>query len=479
MASEKRRIAIPLADLEDFVQKVMPRERLEASRGATLSETDRKKNDCDNDNMNKDESQEGFRGELEEILERDYVPRRELVDKLADLMSDCRSGQYVGVVPDRFHRVVTRPLVVPLQGPPVLVDGTLVYPGSGFSADRVESQKIHERPDSLLYKQSFAVGACGTWLQFGAQIDGLKLRHANFCRHRLCPLCNWRRGLKVFGNLKSMLDYLSVRDYRYIALTLTVRNVSGEDLTDTVDRMIEGWRCMTHDNIGIVGRSFWRRWRGQGSVVCGCYRSLEVTINERDDTYHPHFHVLLAVDKSYYEGKYLKTADWVRLWRMACGLDYDPVVFVQAVDSGSDSHSVLFDLSKGDMGVSKEKVFYTDVSCAGGPACGSRAGNVPSDAYTSYVSKSGTKYAIEMDFLSRSDDWDLKKRRLYDLFVALYRRRLISFSGCFREAARELRLQDAETGPLVDDGGGEEDDVVSFSAVWSYGVGGYKIRRLS
>lgn len=476
--AEKRRFSIPPADLEDFAQKVMPRKRLEASRGGILPEADRKENEYGwNNTTNEDESQEAVREELEEILDKDYVPRRKLTGKLADLMSDCRPGQYTGSVPSRFVRTFTRPVVVPVQGPPVLEDnGALRFPGSAFSAERVETRKIYENPDSLLCKQSFAVGACGTWLQFGVHVDGLKLRHANFCRHRLCPLCNWRRGLKVFGNLKSMLDYLSDRDYRYIALTLTVRNALGEELTDTIERMISGWRMLTHDDIGVVSRSFWRRWRGEGPVVQGCFRSLEITINEKDDTYHPHFHVLLAVDKSYYQGKYLKTEDWVQLWKNACGLDYEPVVYVQSVDS--DSHSVLYDLSKGDMGVSKEKIYYSDsdISRAGVPACGPRAGNVP-DSYTSYISKSATKYAIELDFLSRSDDWDLKKRRLFDLFVALYRRRLISFSGCFREAARELRLQDAETGPLVDDGV-EDDDIVSFCATWSYGAGGYKIRRL-
>ena len=38
----------------------------------------------------------------------------------------------------------------------------------------------------------------------------------------------------------------------------------------------------------------------------GYIRKLEITYNSKD-TYHPHYHVLICVDKSYFRGKIYKT----------------------------------------------------------------------------------------------------------------------------------------------------------------------------
>lgn len=314
------------------------------------------------------------------------------------------------------------------------------------------------------------MAVCGTWLRFGVSVDGVKLREANFCKHRLCPLCNWRRGLKVYGALKQILVFLAPQGYRYIALTLTVRNCTGGVLAGMIDRMVQGWRDMTHNDY-TLGRNFWREWRGKESVVQGAFRSLEVTINKEDGTYHPHFHVLLAVDPSYYsksKSLYVDHDKWVQVWRNAMALDYNPRVMVQAADKSS---SLLYDLSKGDMG---KLVGNADERDAAAPEARGVEANQPDDALARYISKSGEEYAVKLDFLTDSDDLDVKKRCVLDLFTSLYRRRLVSFSGCFREARKELGLSDPESGPLDD--GPADDDLISFVAAWRY-CGGYQVMR--
>src|SRR5699024_6567311 len=49
----------------------------------------------------------------------------------------------------------------------------------------------------------------------------------------------------------------------------------------------------------------------------GYARKLEITYNEERNDYHPHFHVLIAVDKSYFNNNrlYIARDRWLELWQ--------------------------------------------------------------------------------------------------------------------------------------------------------------------
>ncbi len=72
-----------------------------------------------------------------------------------------------------------------------------------------------------------------------------------------------------------------------------------------------------------------------------CFRSLEITYNKEDDTYHPYFHLILAVNKSYFTDKdyYLSQENWTRLWKESLQVDYTPVVDVRRVKSKDKNFS--------------------------------------------------------------------------------------------------------------------------------------------
>jgi hypothetical protein len=55
------------------------------------------------------------------------------------------------------------------------------------------------------------------------------------------------------------------------------------------------------------------------TAVKGYVRKLEVTYNKDRDDYHPHFHVILAVDKHYFNNKrqYIKRDRWLELWQQS------------------------------------------------------------------------------------------------------------------------------------------------------------------
>ena len=69
-------------------------------------------------------------------------------------------------------------------------------------------------------------------------VDKLRLKGANFCRARLCPLCNWRRSLKLRYQLGRVLNVVFSQDdsLRMLLLTLTEPNSSWNDFGSAVGR---------------------------------------------------------------------------------------------------------------------------------------------------------------------------------------------------------------------------------------------------
>ena len=64
---------------------------------------------------------------------------------------------------------------------------------------------------------------CANSLEFLRYADGSKkLKQAYFCRNRLCPMCQWRRSLKLFGQVSMVSDLLAVQ---YSGIRFLVCNV--------------------------------------------------------------------------------------------------------------------------------------------------------------------------------------------------------------------------------------------------------------
>ena len=173
-------------------------------------------------------------------------------------------------------------------------------------------------------KYADRISGCSRRLNFGTVRDAdtgetrLKLRLALFCRVPRCPVCQWRRSLmwraKAFKILPKLFE--NYPDARYLFLTLTVRNCDLTDLRSTLADMNKAWE-----------RLFKRKY----FPAIGWLKSVEVTRSE-DDTAHPHFHVLLMVKPSYFQGKYyLSQKAWTELWQKSMRIDYTPIVHIQVV----------------------------------------------------------------------------------------------------------------------------------------------------
>ena len=280
-------------------------------------------------------------------------------------------------------------------------------------------------------KKYYRVLDCSTFLEFGVtKSSSLKLLHANFCKVRLCPMCAWRRSLKIFGQVSKVMDHVEENyNYRYIFLTLTVKNCYSEDLKNTLDLMTKSFNKLSE-------RKAFKK------AIKGYFRSLEITYNKENDTYHPHFHLILAVNKSYFTDKdyYLSQENWTNLWKESLQVDYTPVVDVRRVKS-------------------KDKNF-------------------------SKVIAETAKYTVKSeDFLIKKEDGKIDKALTDEVVAtldkALHRKRLVSFGFLFKEIHRQLKLDDAENGDLKKTDNEDElrDDLtdIILRYQWNIGIKNYKL----
>ena len=144
---------------------------------------------------------------------------------------------------------------------------------------------------------------------------------ANYCRDRFCAICAPKKANKIrFQIVKTISDYVNNPRYEWLFLTLTVRNVAGDQLKETVSQCLKA-----------TTRFFDRRQIER--AVAGYIRSLEITYNQTSNTYHPHIHVLLMVDKESYfkEGEYISQSEWAQFWKESARLNYIPTTDIRKV----------------------------------------------------------------------------------------------------------------------------------------------------
>ena len=300
------------------------------------------------------------------------------------------------------------------------VNGRIVEINTGeVLIDKSSSGKIHHWEDKKaanlqmveLYRMAmkidenlmttgrlFQMEQCGDYLVFGSDESGKrKLVDANFCRVRHCPLCNWRRSLKMFAQVSEITEVImQEKSVRFIFLTLTVRNPTGEQLSSTLDNMNMGFKYLTQKSIKFAPTQKLKE------NLLGYLKATEVTYNSKDNTYHLHFHILLEVRPSYFGKNYIRQAEFSYMWKQAMKLDYDPIVDVRVVKNAT-AHTVA------------------------------------------EVAKYPTKSA---DLLTLKDK-ERAAQALITLHKALHNRRLITFGGDFKVVKARLKLDDVETGSLI------------------------------
>ena len=177
---------------------------------------------------------------------------------------------------------------------------------------------------------------CNTFLSFVADktLEKQKLYKSNLCKNRFCPVCAWRKARKDALGLSLMMQYIKQKeDKQFIFLTLTTPNVTVEHL---------------ESEIKAYNHSFQKMFKRKKviSATKGYVRKLEITYNKERDDYNPHFHVLIAVNKSYFTDKryYISQKEWLNLWRDVTGIDEITQVHVQKVKQNNNKE--LYEMAK-------------------------------------------------------------------------------------------------------------------------------------
>lgn len=138
---------------------------------------------------------------------------------------------------------------------------------------------------SVNENQAQRVDYCGSlWAEY-RNADGHYVWHLLRCRSRWCPYCGsvWQRTAIDLLEAAGIPD-----DTTTIMTTVTTgQRVAGVALRETVAELVKTWKR-------------WRKWAANHGVRGGVY-SLEIAPpagDEDEDTFHPHLHATLVVDKS-------------------------------------------------------------------------------------------------------------------------------------------------------------------------------------
>lgn len=306
----------------------------------------------------------------------------------------------------------------------ILVDKNSLGKERDWRGRKILSLKLADIFKELQYKKTFVerVISCGDTLQFIQNQDGnLKLYQAYFCKNKLCPMCNWRRSMKYSYQTSRIVDEAIKQSPkgRFLFLTLTVKNVEGKALNSTISQLTKSFDRL------------FKRAKVQKNLL-GYLRSVEVTHNENDKTYHPHIHVLMMVRPSYFQSKkdYITQKEWSDMWSQSLKVDYVPMIDIRTVkETGKGLRGAVLETAK-------------------------------------YPTK-----PIKMDIEN--------KQVVDDLYNGLYRKRQLGYGGLFKTIKKQLTLDDVENGDLVHTSDDKENisKGTEIVAIWNANKQNYYLKK--
>lgn len=197
------------------------------------------------------------------------------------------------------------------------------------------------------------INNCATFLQSVSNFDRnrSKIVKANRCMNRFCPICMATKARKEAYMLLIILKFLScAKGYEFIFLTLTVPNVTGNELVRELDEQYLALKRL------IQRKEF-------KAISNGFIRKTEITYNQKRNDFHPHIHMLIAVNKSYFKEKslYVSQHKWQEIWKKCKKDNSITQVNVKKANESSFKELAKYEAKDFDMlGYSQEvfDVFY-------------------------------------------------------------------------------------------------------------------------
>lgn len=199
-----------------------------------------------------------------------------------------------------------------------------------------------------------AISECGSFLEIDKEMHIYK---ANFCRNRMCPVCNMRKSQKQWLLINNYVEGI-VNQYDFIFITLTVKNCAAEMLSKTLDQL-------SHALQKLVKLRKWKR------AIKGYIRGTEITFNSTEHTYHPHIHMICAVSKDYFVNPdlYISQQELKQWWENANNILYHSQVHIEKIDEKERTNAIAevskYALKMADLLCSKDvdsdRIKYTKI----------------------------------------------------------------------------------------------------------------------
>jgi plasmid rolling circle replication initiator protein Rep len=282
--------------------------------------------------------------------------------------------------------------------------------------------------------KAYKIADCANALEFGACPDGHGkwLKKAYFCKDRVCSMCIWRKSLFVFAQFLLVAHELLKLYPKTIFLfhTLTLRNCSVNALSDN----------LTHLNKSFRRYLAYKRVR---TAFKGSFRSMEVTYNPLSNTFHPHIHSIVVVSKSYFQGGvYISHIELQQLWRKALQVDYDPDCDIRRIRPKKRGFSTVNEEIQ-----MMDKTLMEDALISGGGEVAKYATKV-GDIVDPKIKPDDSPEKVRAKIALREDQ-NKQAEILSHLMRGLSNRRLICYTGIFKEAYQALKCADVEDSDLI------------------------------
>lgn len=178
------------------------------------------------------------------------------------------------------------------------------------------------------------VKTCGDFMQHLTTFDMSvkKVHRSSSCGNRFCPICTWNKAKKDAVMISTVMKAIrEEKEQEFIFLTLTAPNVTGDELKNEIDQFNKAFKKLfDRRNVKKVINGYIRKleitYNKERFVTEEMYRNATAYFDTRNlsvgdnnpnyNTYHPHFHVVMAVNKSYFTSRdYINQSQWLAMWQ--------------------------------------------------------------------------------------------------------------------------------------------------------------------
>jgi plasmid rolling circle replication initiator protein Rep len=184
-------------------------------------------------------------------------------------------------------------------------------------------------------KKQKRMSGCATYLFFERwqnkfNLDDIKKRitKSYLCEIRLCDFCNFLKARKIGHQLKNVMLNLHAEGYQFSMITLSAKNCDIDSLDKEIKYLNKSWNKLRQKKF-FKPFEYW-------------FKALEFTYNKQENSFNPHFHIILAyIPTGYFHtANYVSQDQFLREWQHSLQCDYPPTARIQTIKPNKEKGKV-------------------------------------------------------------------------------------------------------------------------------------------